>query len=84
MKVKILMVNNNQIENLIISPKLWRNLHESYKIKKGIVVKNEYYFKKEFKDFLDLNKLKSTIFNLNCLEELNGIILTKTQIKKRF
>lgn len=72
MNVKILNMFGS-IEEIKISADMWRELHFN---------KREYYFRKENKVFLDKHNLKPTIFNLNCLKGLSGVILTDAQILK--
>ncbi|MFW6130309.1 MAG: hypothetical protein ACOC56_03920 [Atribacterota bacterium] len=55
-----------------LNAELNHKLHQDFK---------PYYFKKEFKEFLDKHNLHPTIFNLNCLFELGGVILTDAQVK---
>lgn len=74
MKVKVLFTFSNQIEEIKISSDLWAKLHKEQK--------SYYYIHKENKTFLNRWSLKPTIFNLNCLVELKGVILTDTQILK--
>jgi hypothetical protein len=69
MKVKI--INKlGMIEEIKISPDMWTWLHHD----------NEISFDKDKKDFFDRFNLESTIFNINCLSKLDGVILTDMQI----
>lgn len=72
MNVKILDMFGS-IEEIKISADMWRTLHFNSR---------DYYFRKENKVFLDKYNLESAIFNLNCLRELKGVILTDAQILK--
>ncbi len=74
MKVKILFTFSDEIGGIKISPDLWRKLHFN--------TEDYYYIHKEFNSFLNKNNLNHTIFNLNCLRELKGVILTELQIKE--
>lgn len=56
------------IEDIKINSEMWKKLHEE---------KKDYWFKKEFNLFLENFNFESTVFNLNCLDELNGVILTE-------
>jgi len=71
MNIKILLIATNDIHKIKISVDLWRKLHHEQK---------HYFFNKEYKIFLDKYGLKPTTFNLNCLDELRGVILTELQI----
>jgi hypothetical protein len=86
MEKKILKLNG-KIEQIKITSGLWGGLNTCGYVcfngkNKGVYFNYEYSFNKEFKDFLDKFNLKPTFFNLNCLENLKGVILTDLQIKK--
>lgn len=70
-ETNIIKLNGN-VEKFNLSNALNGKLHEDFK---------DYYLYKEYKDFLNKYSLEPTIFNLNCLEILKGVILTDTQIK---
>ena len=73
MNVKILFLATGNIEEIKINASLWWKLHQ----------KQKYYpFDSKFYDLLNKYNLRPTIFNLNCLFELRGIILTDAQILK--
>ena len=73
MEKKILNISSGAIEEIKISAFIWSALHFN---------KRQYFYKKDRAEFLKRNNLKPTIFNLNCLEELGGVILTDLQIMK--
>lgn len=81
MEKKILKLNG-KIENIKISSGMWEKLHQNHKVKNGKVEPFYYSFNKEFKYFLNKYNLRTTYFNLNCLDELNGVVLTDIEIKK--
>lgn len=58
------------IEEIKISSELWARLHNS----------NNHFFNKGVSAFLKRNGLKPTMFNLNCIDKLRGVILTEAQI----
>ena len=73
MKVKILLMATDNIEEIKISGGLglWGYLHSNRK---------NHFYNKEYDTFLKKYNLEPTIFNLNCLDELRGVILTDIQI----
>ena len=71
MNVKILYLSGI-IQEIKISSILWTKIH-NHRI--------THFFKKEFKIFLDKYNLSPTYFNLNCLDEFRGVILTNEQIQ---
>ena len=73
MKVNLLFMPTGNIEEIKISSTLWSKLHHKQK-------DSNYWFNKENFLFLDKFDLKPTVFNLNCLNELKGIILTDRQV----
>ena len=60
----------NDIQNIRISPDLWRKLHNH---------RNRHFYNKENDVFMRKYGLKPTSFNLSCLDLLKGIILTDRQ-----
>lgn len=52
---------------------LWGGLHNQ---------RVNHFYNKEYDNFLKKYNLKPTYFNLNCLDELRGVILTDAQILK--
>lgn len=74
MRVKILFVATGNIEEIKIKSDLWYKLHSD--------TKNYYFIHKEYSKFLKSYSLHPTIFNLNCLRELRGVILTDSEINK--
>jgi hypothetical protein len=73
MKVKILFMATGNIEEIKISSGLWGGLHNH---------RVEHFYNKEYDKFFKKYNLKPTIFNLNCLDVLRGVILTDAQILK--
>lgn len=81
METNILKLNGN-IERFNLTPDLNRKLHQHQKInKKGEAEDLSFRFDKQFKAFLDKHNLEPTIFNLNCLNKLEGVILTDKQVE---
>lgn len=62
---------NGVLENFNLSDSLNEKLHRDF----------EGFFYKEWSDFLKSYGLEPTIFNLNCLELVKGVILTDSQVK---
>ena len=72
--MKVLNLRSKEIEIKKISYDLWRELHQHRYVK--------HFYKKDYAVFLKEFNLKPSYFNLNCLDKLQGIILTKSQIIK--
>ena len=74
MEVKILFMVTGNIENIKISTNLWNSLHYHRE--------NKHFYRKDIHNFFKKYNLKPTYFNLNCMGELMGVILTDSQILK--
>jgi len=82
MKERKILKLNGELKKFNLTNGLNHRLHQHLKIDKGKAEPIRFIFRKEFKEFLDKYSLEPTIFNLNCLEELGGVVLTDLQVKE--
>jgi len=65
------------IEPFKVNNPLWEKLHKD---RNGYI---SYALKDKIKEVLEKYNLPATIFNLNCLEQLGGVILTLEEVENK-